>query len=681
MGIINVLDTQTANMIAAGEVVDRPASAIKEMVENSVDAGAKNISVDIKGGGMLFISVSDDGSGIMRDDLPKTILRHATSKIRTGSDLDGVRTLGFRGEALAAISSVSRLEIISKRREDDFGSRLSCDETGVELYETGCPNGTTITVRDLFYNVPARRKFMKKDSSEGSACLAVCEKLALSHPEISVSFSVDGVRKFKTSGDGKLFSVIYTLYGAEFARTLLPVTSEQDGITVDGYVSKPESPRGSRAMQSFFVNNRYVRSKTAQAAAEEAYRSYIPSGKFPAAIIFVDLNPNRVDVNVHPAKTEIKFADERSVFSAIYYAVLGAIKPQPAVNENTPRAETGSPSKIAHSPSDDRDFPSKNRDSDANPSDGIPAKVRFEPESGKSSVLGKAAGSSSVSPSYNSKPTLDRKTTVVLFDPSFADSELEAVITNPSPVIAVAEPQTNKTASAPEASSAFRADEKTPVSLAVQEDPANHPPTDETQLSLDVPSSEQKTSVPDFRVVGEAYHTYIFAELSDKLLVIDKHAAHERLIYEELKSRSTAQSQQLLFPVTLSLPAEECEILLENTRFLRDYGFELEPFGSGFAAVRAVPARLKDISGLSELLEGFAHELASSAALPFADKVDRALYTMACKAAVKAGDKTHEEDAVYLVRRVLETGVRYCPHGRPFIREIPKREIEKFFDR
>ena len=434
-------------------------------------------------------------------------------------------------------------------------------------------------------------------------------------------------------------------------------------------------------MQSFFVNNRYVRSKTAQAAAEEAYRSYIPSGKFPAAIIFVDLNPNRVDVNVHPAKTEIKFADERSVFSAIYYAVLGAIKPQPVVNENTPRAETGSPSKTAHSPSDDRDFPSKNRVSDANPSDGIPAKVRFEPESGKSSVLGKAAVSSSVSPSYNSKPTLDRKTTAVLFDPSFADSELEAVITNPSPVIAVAEPQTDKTASAPEASSAFRADEKTPVSLAVQEDPANHPPTDETQLSLDVPSSEQKTSVPDFRVVGEAYHTYIFAELSDKLLVIDKHAAHERLIYEELKSRSTAQSQQLLFPVTLSLPAEECEILLENTGFLRDYGFELEPFGSGFAAVRAVPARLKDISGLSELLESFAHELASSAALPFADKVDRALYTMACKAAVKAGDKTHEEDAVYLVRRVLETGVRYCPHGRPFIREIPKREIEKFFDR
>ena len=489
------------------------------------------------------------------------------------------------------------------------------------------------------------------------------------------------MRKFKTSGDGKLFSVIYTLYGAEFARTLLPVTSEQDGITVDGYVSKPESPRGSRAMQSFFVNNRYVRSKTAQAAAEEAYRSYIPSGKFPAAIIFVDLNPNRVDVNVHPAKTEIKFADERSVFSAIYYAVLGAIKPQPVVNENTPHAETGSPSKTAHSPSDNRDFPSKNRDSDANPSDGIPAKVRFEPESGKSSVSGKAAVSSSVSPSYNSKPTLDRKTTAVLFDPSFADSELEAVITNPSPVIAVAEPQTDKTASAPEASSAFRADEKTPVSLAVQEDPANHPPTDETQLSLDVPSSEQKTSVPDFRVVGEAYHTYIFAELSDKLLVIDKHAAHERLIYEELKSRSTAQSQQLLFPVTLSLPAEECEILLENTGFLRDYGFELEPFGSGFAAVRAVPARLKDISGLSELLESFAHELASSAALPFADKVDRALYTMACKAAVKAGDKTHEEDAVYLVRRVLETGVRYCPHGRPFIREIPKREIEKFFDR
>lgn len=681
MGIINVLDTQTANMIAAGEVVDRPASAIKEMVENSVDAGARNISVDIKGGGMLFISVSDDGSGIMRDDLPKTILRHATSKIRSGSDLDGVRTLGFRGEALAAISSVSRLEIISKRREDDFGSRLSCDETGVELYETGCPNGTTITVRDLFYNVPARRKFMKKDSSEGSACLAVCEKLALSHPEISVSFSVDGIRKFKTSGDGKLFSVIYTLYGAEFARTLLPVASEQDGITIDGYVSKPESPRGSRAMQSFFVNNRYVRSKTAQAAAEEAYRSYIPSGKFPAAIIFVDLNPNRVDVNVHPAKTEIKFADERSVFSAIYYAVLGAIKPQPAASADTLSTDAKAPEKSAHSPADNRDFPSKNHDSGAKPSAGIPAKIRFEPETGKSSVFGKPAASSPASTSYTAKPTLDQKAAAVLFDPSFADSELEAVITDPSPVIAVAEPQTAGSAPEPDTSAAFFAAEKTPVSLETQADPANSPPADDTQLSLNVPVAEQEAAALDFRIVGEAYHTYIFAELSDKLLVIDKHAAHERLIYEELKSRNTAQSQQLLFPVTLSLPAEECEILLENAGFLRDYGFELEPFGSGFAAVRAVPARLKDISGLSALLEGFAHELASSTALPFADKVDRALYTMACKAAVKAGDRTHEEDAVYLVSRVLETGVRYCPHGRPFVREIPKRELEKFFDR
>lgn len=628
MGIINVLDTQTSNMIAAGEVVDRPASAVKEMLENSVDAGAKNISVEIKGGGMTFISISDDGSGIMRDDLPKTILRHATSKIKTGSDLDGVRTLGFRGEALAAISSVSLLQIISKRRGDTFGSRLSCDDTGVELYEAGCPDGTTVIVQNLFYNVPARRKFMKKDSSEAAACLAACEKLALSHPEISVSFSSDNVRKFKTSGDGKLYSVIYTLYGAEFARTLLPVEHEQDGVTVYGYISKPEAPRGSRNMQSFFVNNRYVRSKTVQAAVEEAYRSYIPSGKFPAAILFVSVAPTAVDVNVHPAKTEIKFADERTVFSAVHYAVLGALSPKPYSAPQTPVKK--------------------------------PQTEPFAPKTTEKqppAVRVTTAAPTSASKDYT-------QTAKLLFDPKIADSELTPIEIDPSPVMSVHE-------------SAAESAETEQPSFAIQtEDKADAP----EQTSLFV-GEEEKNPLPQFTVVGEAYHTYIIVEMADKLLIIDKHAAHERLLYEELKSRNRSPSQELLFPVTLALTPSECEILLENAELLKEYGFVLEPFGSGYAAVRAVPARMADINGLSQILEGFAHDLAEAKALPFGEKVDKALYTMACKAAVKAGDHTHADDAEYLVRRIFETGVKYCPHGRPFIKELPLHTLEKFFDR
>ncbi len=606
MGFINVLDTQTSNMIAAGEVVDRPASAIKELLENAVDAGAKTISVEIKGGGMLFISVSDDGCGIMREDLPKTILRHATSKIACGNDLDGVKTLGFRGEALAAISSVSLLEIISKRADETFGSRLSCDETGVELYEAGCPNGTTVTVRNLFYNVPARRKFMKKDSAEASACLAVCEKLALSHPEISVSFTSDGVRKFKTSGDGKLYSVIYTLYGSEFARTLMPVDYTQDGIRVFGYITKPEHPRGSRAMQSFFVNRRFVKTKTAQAALEEAYRSYIQSGRYPGGILFINIDPHLVDVNVHPAKTEIKFFDEKSVFSSVYYAVLGTLAPkqeETVIKEETPSYEN---------PVQKYEIPS---------------------------VMERKTSAEA--------PKTVQSTQKLVFDAREIDDSDGLPVSVKSPIISVNEPE---------------------------------PPVYE-EVQTAIHSDESALSAPKFKIVGEAYNTYIIAETESKLLIIDKHAAHERLLYEELKTRNSSPVQELLFPVTLDLTRDECDLLLNNAKFLLGYGFVLEPFGDGFAAVRAVPARLSNLDGISQLLEGFAHDLASSSALSFEEKADKALYTMACKAAIKAGDRTHSEDAVWLVERLFETGVKYCPHGRPFIKEFDRKALDKFFDR
>ena len=325
MGIINILDAQTANMIAAGEVVERPSSAAKELLENSIDAGATAITLEIKNGGKSLIRVTDNGCGFLRDDIPKALLRHATSKIACGNDINGIRSLGFRGEALAAISSVSRMEIITKSPKEEMGTRLTSDENGIVMEDSGCPDGTTVIMRDIYYNTPARQKFLKKDGTESASCISAAERLALSHPEISFTVICDGERRFKTEGEGKLFPAIYSVFGRDFAKSLVEADYSLLGVSVKGFITKPDAVRGSRAMQTAFVNGRFVKSKTVQAAVEEAFRSYIPRGKFPAFVIFVTLNPELTDVNVHPAKTEIKFASEKAVFRAGYYAVKNAL--------------------------------------------------------------------------------------------------------------------------------------------------------------------------------------------------------------------------------------------------------------------------------------------------------------------------------------------------------------------
>lgn len=629
MGKINILDAESANMIAAGEVVDRPASALKELLENSVDASAKNITVDLGGGGNTRIRVTDDGDGIMREDLPKTVYRHATSKIKNGYEIDGVKTLGFRGEALAAASSVSRMEIISKTRDEEMGNRLTVDETGAELYETGCADGTTVIINDLFYNVPARRKFMKKDSSELTACLAVCEKLALSHPEISLTVKSEGVVKMRTSGDGKLYSAIYAIYDSQNAKTFIPVDHVQDGIRVNGYISRPDSPRSSRNMQTFFVNERYVKSRTAQASLEEAYRSYIPSGKFPAAVLFITLNRNDIDVNVHPAKTEIKFADEKKVFSAIYYAVKGVLSPS---DEKTEKAEQN--------------------------------------EQNKKENIEKPVSSSSVKTVWKQKddvtffdssqrqaeppPVYEHK----VFSASIADDEVPLLRRNHSPDVVFESPLKIYT---PETKK--ESDKK--------EDVAEK---DEVRT--------QETFVKDeFRIIGEAYNTYVFAEFADKIMIIDKHAAHERILYERLKDRKTVSVQSLLFPVTVTLSPSEAETILRNAPYLAEYGFTVEEFGPSTVAVREVPSSLKSIDGIAQIIELFAKEITENNTLPFEDKVDKALYTVACKAAVKAHQITGEHDDRYILENILKMDLKYCPHGRPFVKVIAKKEIERYFDR
>ena len=625
MGIINVLDAQTANLIAAGEVVERPSSAAKELLENSIDAGAKNISLEIKNGGRALLRVIDDGSGFLREDIPKALLRHATSKIECGDDINGIRSLGFRGEALAAIGSVSRLEIITKHRSEEIGTRLTSDENGIVMEDVGCPDGTAITMRDIFYNTPARQKFLKKDGTEGASCVAAAERLALSHPEISFTVISDGERKFQTAGDGELYPAIYSVFGREFAKTLIKVEYELLGVSVIGYVSKPDSVRGSRAMQTVFVNGRYVKSKTVQAALEEAFRSYIPRGKFPACVLFVSLMPELTDVNVHPAKTEIKFASERDVFRAVYYAVKNALETAP---EETLLPLTSSEEQITENKPTAIDFASEEIPFTApQPKESGVKEIEFFPPESKAEC---EVPKNSFRADIGEDDIFDSQSVFTFSDSAQQSSSSEHETVETAPVQATLVPDTK----------------------------------------------------PAWRVIGQAYDSYIFVETEENVLIIDKHAAHERVLYEKLAKNKELHIQELLAGVPVTLGREQAAILLENADFLEEKGFKLEEFGEGTVIVRTVPSTLGNLKGLNSILEDFARTLADGNGLSFAERCDRALYTVACKAALKARVKNRPEDDENVVMMLAENPqLRYCPHGRPFIKKLPKREIEKYFDR
>ncbi|MBP5230575.1 MAG: DNA mismatch repair endonuclease MutL [Clostridia bacterium] len=624
MGIINLLDAQTANMIAAGEVVDRPASALKELLENALDAGSTRISVDIRQGGRAFLRVTDNGEGFLREDMPKALLRHATSKIRTGEDLTAIGTFGFRGEALAAISSVSRMEILSRQASEDVGTRLTSDENGVVMTDTGCPAGTSVIVRDLFYNTPARQKFLKRDATEAAACVTVAEHAALSRPDVSFTVAVDGEKRFFTAGDGKLLPVIYALYGRDFASGLIPLDETLEGIRVHGFVTSPDRARGSRAMQIFFVNGRPVRSKTVLAALEEAFRSYLPNGRYPGAVLFTEMSLRLTDVNVHPAKLEIRFADERSVFSAVYYAVRNRLSETttPETAETPESKENGTVPEGAKS--QDSAPAGESPEKKTGPDRSEPEQRRFDPAGDRKPVSG---GRTSFRADLGAE------------DLSGTDSEKARAKDAPP--------------------SGFFPDP--PVSPAAQT------------------AFEDK---PYWKYIGEAYDAFLFVETEHTVYVIDKHAAHERILYEELASRKNVQTQMLLNPVPVDLTEAECAALSEAKDHLSSYGFELEPFGGRTILVRAVPSSLSDLKEIGPLLQAFAAELASGGNIPFADKCDRALFTVACKAAVKAGipnDRAHNEWIIDQLMNRKE--IRFCPHGRPVMHSLSRRDIEKYFDR
>ena len=619
MARIQVLDKHTAELIAAGEVVERPASVVKELVENAIDAGATMITVDIRNGGISYIGITDNGCGFAREDVPTAFLRHATSKIRREEDLNTISTLGFRGEALASVAAVARVELIT-RTEDELAGTRYVMEGGeeIELSDVGCARGSTIRVRDLFYNVPARMKFLKKDVGEANAVAGVVDRLALSHPEISFRFIRDGRDELLTPGSGDLYACIGAVLGREFAKTLTEVEYTLDGVRVYGYTCRPEGARANRTMQHFFVNGRYVKTRTAMAAIEQAYKGSVMVGKFPACVLCVDLPPETVDVNVHPAKIEVRFVNERPVFDAVYYAVRSALE-----GDSAPRKAT-LPPPIVQPPKPEYTAPTPARE--------IARRVAEAPAA-KPSVPMPMPPVVRPKPPVAGRPTVVRDTTAVM--QSFFDQPIKK--------------------------------ESTPV-------PAEK-----------IPEPVQQVIAPEqpepIRVLGEVLHTYIIAEWRSSVYFIDKHAAHERILYNQLKDSAAQDAQLLLSPLSVSLSREEYGALTEAGEQLKQAGFELEEFGGNTLLVRAVPMMLADGNIIDSLRE-IAGGLASGKREITTERLDWIYHSVACRAAVKAGDSSTPQELLKLAERVLyNDDIRTCPHGRPVCFELTAKEIEKQFGR
>lgn len=639
---IRVLEKQIAELIAAGEVVERPSSVIKELVENSMDAGASVITVEIRRGGITFMRVTDNGCGISLEDVPTAFLRHATSKITRQDDLDSIMTLGFRGEALASISAVSHVELLTKTAEAETGVRYMCGgEEEPLMEEAGCPEGTTILIRDLFYNTPARMKFLKKDATEGNSVAGVMDKLALSHPEISFRFIRDGKEELRTPGDNKLSSAIYGVYGKEFLSTLIPVDYEYERVKVTGYISKPSGSRPNRSMQNFFINGRYIRSRTAMAALEEACKGSIMVGKFPACVLHLSLFFGAVDVNVHPAKLEVRFVNERPIFDAVYHAVKSALN-----TEDAPKVmELKSSGVQPYAP------------------------VLERQEQMKLPVPGEAPQTPT-----NAPPKM--REAAVLRD------SVQGRDTFHSFAQRVLEPEPEKAAFTP-------VEESSILLSASQKEPSFSESVEEALPSLKeksaVPQEAPKQLLGEFhsRILGEAFGTYILVEYSrEELMFIDKHAAHERLLYEKLKQQGqSGEAQALLEPVPVTLDKEEYSAVLARQEELLSAGFEVEDFGRGTVLIRSVPLLLDGSDAAASIME-IAGYLASSKKDFTTEHMDWVYHNVACRAAMKAGDTTTREELISLAEELEKNPqVRYCPHGRPVYILLKRREIERQFGR
>lgn len=708
MGVINVLDKHVAELIAAGEVVERPASVIKELVENSIDAGAKHITVEIKNGGTTFMRVADDGCGIYRDDIKVAFLRHATSKVKVESDLDSISTLGFRGEALASICAVSRLQLITRNVNEEIGTSYEIDGGEEQSFDdAGCPVGTTFVIRDLFYNIPARAKFLKKDVSEGNAVSNIIDKTALSHPEIAFTYIKDGKQVLRTFGDGKLISAIYSVFGKDFAKGLIPVEYQLGAIKVYGYISKPEHSRPNRNMQNFFINGRYIKTRTAMVALEEAFKGSIMVGKFPSCVLNMELPCEIIDVNVHPSKLEVRFINERPVFDAIYHAVKSSLMKYDSRKKASFKKETAFNE----------------------------VQNKFNPFNNAPAILNKPVANTSEQ-KFVQKPKLfvsqkadETKTEVVKptvipeksddFNP-FSDVAFNDVKTGENkPITPI--PESIDGIKVADVTNPFKIFSKQAINKAKEEEKLKSTVKSENPQTIPLVSDEQKKADTEkitekistenakevnvivseesiekskepvlvnnnqtsIRYIGEAFSTYIIAEKNNKeLLLIDKHAAHERIIYEKLKSERAADNKQILLaPVTVNLGKAEYDAAINNLNMFADCGFEVEDFGNSTVIVRCSPQYIP-AAEISDCITEMADYIAQGKNDIFTEKMEWFYCNVACRSAIKAGNKSTPEELIGIVKHLEEhPEIKYCPHGRPICIVLTKGEIEKQFGR
>ncbi len=687
---IQQLDPHVADLIAAGEVVERPASVVKELVENAVDAGASAVTVELQNGGMRLIRVTDDGCGIAREELPTAFLRHATSKLRAAEDLAGVGTLGFRGEALAAIASVSRVEISSCRRGETGASLRLEGGIAESVRDAGVPEGTTIAVRDLFFNTPARLKFMKKDSAETAAVNGLMQHLALSHPEISFRFIKDGTEALHTPGDGKADSAIYAAFGRDFARTLTPVKGRGGEVTVSGFVTKPLFGRGSRSMQTFFVNGRFIKSQLLTAALEEGYRNQLMKGKFPGCVLRIDLPVTEVDVNVHPAKTTVKFSRDREVFDAVYHTVLDSL-----AADGLPQAAASAPEATVNPRGDFYQTMDAKVFRQSGLAGGDKTAAQWRPADQTRNLKEK-------SPAFAGWNT-ERPSSVRV-----ADSAREAFAYAPSHPVELSVPVSGSFAAkkenpgepwnagtppvGSEAKESAHFDAKARLVQQSAEPVSAGPhvsgerpfvpaiPMQQESLSLPGERMTQDGSEAPWRIAGEVLKTYIVCEdAHQNVWLIDKHAAHERVNFDRLMaSQQPPMRQTLLRPLAAELSREDCALLLESLPLLESLGLACEDFGDGAVLVREVPADL-DAADIPATLEELAETLRTGRSPT--EKRQNLLHTIACKAAIKAGWDSDESELRALVDKVQSGEIQYCPHGRPVKARMTKYELEKMFKR
>ena len=673
MGKINVLPFAVANLIAAGEVVDRPASVIKELMENAIDAGADRITVEIQNGGVTFMRVTDNGCGMSPEDLPVAIRRHATSKIKVAEDLDGILTLGFRGEALAAIASVSDVRIISKTADAQFGAVLEAHGGNIaSVREQGCSTGTSVIVENLFANVPARRKFLKKDVTEAMAVTANVEKVALSNPQIAFRLIVDGNLKLETAGDGNLQNTIYAVFGKEFASRLIEVNSDHEGIIIKGFIGRTDNFKANRNYQNFFINGRFVKSKTAMAALEQAYTSYIPPEKFPCCVLYITINPARVDVNVHPAKLEVKFSNEKAVFEAIYYTVRTALesnvtRPSMQLNFGTRSAKSAFAPKVSEAIAPVKDgkvesLASRQLSYDLENRTQPQPQARMTAEEYRNLYSANKQGTAPARPA-SAPPVLPKEAPEAVKNENrvpVVEQQTQPVPTTPAPA-----PIPQKVEEKAEA----KEEKAAPVVQKV-----------ETAAPQEAPA------VPFYRIVGEVFNSYVIVQVEEKMLIIDKHAAHERILFEQLK-RGLAEvevvSQILMLPIDVMMTSGEVEALKQYNDELEKIGFSLR-YARNTVSVDAIPEEV-DSAAVSDMLGSMAGRIldnTGSVKLTRDIIFEKALYQAACKAAIKAGRAYADEHVKWIVDKLMTIpDITFCPHGRPVALEMSHHTLDKQFDR